>query len=82
VKPREGRYKTIEIATHFIFQQDEQKAVILNDSRTACQILMKAMEGDRHNKIAMRILEVIQNAHIGLEGNEKADIYAKDGAQK
>jgi hypothetical protein len=53
--------KTIEIATNFIFQQDEQRAVILNDSRTACQILMKAMEGDRYNKIAMRILKGIQN---------------------
>jgi hypothetical protein len=74
--------KATEIATNFIFQQDEQKAVIPTDSRTACQILMKAMEGDRHNKIAMRILEVIQNAHVGLEGNEKADILAMDGAQK
>jgi ribonuclease HI len=41
--------KSIDIATKFIFQQDEQNAVILTDSRTACQILMKAMEGDRHN---------------------------------
>jgi hypothetical protein len=68
---------------------DEQKAVILTDSRTACQILMKAIEGDRHNKIAMRILKIIQNAqkqipikwipaHVGLERNEKADILAKD----
>jgi hypothetical protein len=46
--------KAIEIATNFIFQQYEQKAVILTDSRMACQILMKAMEGDRHNKIAMK----------------------------
>jgi hypothetical protein len=41
--------KAIEIATNFIFQQDEQNGVILTDSRTACQILMQAMEGDRHN---------------------------------
>jgi hypothetical protein len=63
---------------------------MLTDSRTACQILMKATEGDRHNKMAMRILKVIQNAqktitikwipaHVGLERNEKADILAKDG---
>jgi ribonuclease HI len=76
--------KAIEIATIFIFQQDEQKAVILTDSRTACQILMKAMKGDRHNEIAMRILQSIQNAqkqmtiklisaHVGLEGNERAN---------
>jgi hypothetical protein len=66
--------KAIEIATNFIFpifQQDEQKVVILTDSRTACLILMKAMEGDRHNKIPMRILKVIQNAQ---KQNEKADI--------
>jgi hypothetical protein len=84
-------FETIEIE-NFIFQQDEQRAVILTDSRTACQILMKAMEGDRRNKIAMRILKVIQNtqkqitikwipAKVGLEGNEKADILAKDGSR-
>jgi ribonuclease HI len=50
---------------------------------------MKAMEGDRHNKIAMRILKSKQNtqkqitikwipAHVGLEGNKRADILAKD----
>jgi hypothetical protein len=51
--------KATEIATNFIFQQDEQKAAILTDSRTACQILIKALEGNRHNKIAiMRILNV------------------------
>jgi hypothetical protein len=48
--------KAIEIAANFIFQQTEQSAVILTDSRTPCQILMKAMEGDRHHKIALRIL--------------------------
>jgi ribonuclease HI len=84
--------KAIEIATILISQQDKQRAVILTDSRTACQILMKAIEGDRHNKIAMRILMVIQNtrkqitikwipAHAGLQGNEKADILAKDGVR-
>jgi ribonuclease HI len=81
--------KAIKIATNFIFQQDEQRAVIITDSRTACQILMKAMKEDRHKKIAMRILEGIQKqmtikwipAHVGLEGNERADILAKDGAR-
>jgi hypothetical protein len=53
---------------------------------------MKAMEGDRHNKIAMRILQSKQNtqkqitikwipAHVGLEGNKRADILTKDGAR-
>jgi ribonuclease HI len=55
--------KAIESATNFIFQQDEQRAVILTDSRTACQILMKAMEGDRHNKIVMRIMKGIQKTN-------------------
>jgi ribonuclease HI len=84
--------KAIEIATNFIFQQDEQRAVILTDSRTACQILKKAMKGDRHNEIALRILKNIPNsqkqmtikwipAHFGLEGNERADILAKDGVR-
>jgi hypothetical protein len=52
---------------------------------------MKAMEKDRHNKIVMRILKGIQNtqkqitiksipAYVRLEGNERADILAKDGA--
>jgi DNA-binding sugar fermentation-stimulating protein len=72
--------KAIEIATNFIFQKDEQRAVILTDSRTACQILMKAIEGDRHNKIAMRILKGIP-AHVGLGGNKRADILVKDGAR-
>jgi ribonuclease HI len=62
-------------------------------SMWAYQILMKAMKGDRHNKIAMRILQNIRNArkqmtikwipaHVGLEGNEKAGILAKYGARK
>jgi hypothetical protein len=50
--------KAIELATNFIFQQDEQ--VILTDTRTACQILLNAMKEDRHNKITMRILKGIQ----------------------
>jgi ribonuclease HI len=52
---------------------------------------MKAMKGDRHNKIAMRILKSIQNArkqmtikwipaNVELEENERADILANDGA--
>jgi ribonuclease HI len=84
--------KVIQIATNFMFQQDEQKAAILTDSKTACQILMKAMKGDRHNKIAMRILKSIQNArkqmtikwipaNVELEGNERADKLANDGAR-
>jgi hypothetical protein len=67
--------EAIEIATNFIFQQDEQRAVKFTDTRTAFQLLMKAIEGDRHNKIAMRI----QHTCVGLEGNERADILAKDG---
>jgi ribonuclease HI len=50
---------------------------------------MKLMKEDRHNKIAMRILNGIQNAqkqmtikwipaHVRLEGNEKADILTKE----
>jgi hypothetical protein len=50
------------------------------------------MKGDLHNKIAMIILKSIENArekmtikwtkvHVGLEGNERADILAKDGAR-
>jgi ribonuclease HI len=84
--------KAIKIATNFIYQQDEQRAVILTDSRTACQILMKAMDGDRHNKIVLEILKGIKNtqkqitikwipAHVGLEGNGRADILSKDGAR-
>jgi ribonuclease HI len=81
--------KAIEIATNFKFQQDEQMAVILTDSRTACQILMKAMKGNRHNKISMGILKSVQKlmtikwipAHVGIEGNERADILAKNGAR-
>jgi hypothetical protein len=51
---------------------------------------MKVMEGDQHNKIAIRILKVIQNAKkqitvkwisARLSGNEKADILAKDGTR-
>jgi hypothetical protein len=42
------------------------------------------MEGDRHNKIAKQITIIITiwiPAHVGLKGNEKADILAKDGAK-
>jgi hypothetical protein len=83
--------KAIEIATNFIFQQDEQRAVILTDSRTACQILMKAMKRDRHKKIAIRILKVIQqNTQKQINNkmdsstrrrNKKTDILAKDGSR-
>jgi hypothetical protein len=63
----EGRYKIekdmpISSAELKVIEIDKQRVVTLSDSRTACQILMKAMKGYRHNKIAMRILKSIHNA--------------------
>jgi ribonuclease HI len=89
----EGRYKIekdLPISTAEL--KAIERAVILTNSRTTCQILIKALEGGRHNKIAMRILKGIQNAqkqmtikwipaHVGLEENKRADILAKDGAR-
>jgi hypothetical protein len=42
--------KAIEIATNFIFRQYEQKAVILTDSRTACQIPETDTHTEDHTK--------------------------------
>jgi ribonuclease HI len=53
---------------------------------------MRAMKGDRHKKIAMRILKSIQKAqkrmkiksipaHVELKGNERVDILGKNGVR-
>jgi ribonuclease HI len=91
-KDFEGRYKiekemplssdelkVIEIATNFIFQQNEQRDVILTESKNG----MPNTDGRRP-----RLLKGMQNTQkqitikwIPAQGNEKADLLTKDGAR-
>jgi ribonuclease HI len=77
-------------AMQHISGQEAERNLILTDLLTACWMLQRALEGDRSNKIATRIVRkaattqkkiIVKEilAQVGISGNEKADDLAKKG---
>jgi ribonuclease HI len=80
----------IETAAELISRTTISKVLILTDSLTACHILKKTQQGDKTNKQAKRIINTTKKtnkniiikwipAHVGIDGNERADELAKSG---
>jgi ribonuclease HI len=73
-----------------ISEEEAERNLILTDSLTACWMLRRALEGDRSNKMATRIVRKAATtkkkiivkwipALVGISGNEKADELSKKG---
>jgi ribonuclease HI len=80
----------IQTAMQHISGQEAERNFILTDTLTACWMLRRALEGDRSNKMATKIVrkaattgkKIIVNwilAHVGIRGNEKADELVEKG---
>lgn len=85
----------ISEALSYILTLDHKKFVIFSDSRSALQHIARCVSGIRGASVAYAILKKIQflrekgvdlrlqwvPSHIGLKGNDEADILAKDAIE-